>query len=61
MQKWKASKTEEPEVANDPPALEEAYQSVTDTDPWAKAEGLLQDGRSMQQVTLLSASRCRLS
>lgn len=51
-QKWKAEKAEEPEFANDPPTLEEAYRSVTDTDPWAKAEGLLQDGLSMQQVYL---------
>ncbi len=52
LQKWQAPKTEEPDFANDPPALEEAYASVTDTDPWAKAEGLLQDGLSMQKVVL---------
>ena len=51
LQKWTAPKQEEPEFANDPPSLEEAYKSVTDTDPWAKAEGLLQDGLSMQQVS----------
>ena len=50
LQKWKAPKTEEPEFANDPPTLEEVYQSVTDTDPWAKAERQLQEGRSMQEV-----------
>ena len=50
LQKWKAPKQEEPEFANDPPSLEAAYKSVTDTDPWARAEGLLQDGLSMQQV-----------
>lgn len=52
-QQWKAPKAEEPEFANDPPTLEEAYKSVTDTDPWAKAEGLLQDGLSMQQVSIV--------
>jgi hypothetical protein len=52
LQKWKAPKQEEPEFANDPPSLEEAYKSVTDTDAWAKAEGLLQDGHSMQQVPI---------
>ncbi|CAL5228475.1 g11617 [Coccomyxa viridis] len=52
-EQWKAPKAEEPEFANDPPTLEEAYKSVTDTDPWAKAEGLLQDGLSMQQVVEL--------
>ena len=50
LQKWKAPKMEEPEFANDPPTLEEVYQSVTDTDPWAKAERQLQEGRSMQEV-----------
>ncbi|CAK0785988.1 hypothetical protein CVIRNUC_009201 [Coccomyxa viridis] len=49
-EKWKAPKMEEPEFANDPPTLEEVYQSVTDTDPWAKAERQLQEGRSMQEV-----------
>ena len=54
LQKWKAPRIEEPEFANDPPTLEEVYKSVTDTDPWAKAERQLQEGRSMQEVPFRS-------
>ena len=30
--------------------LAEAYKSVTDEDPWTKAESLIESGMTMQQV-----------
>lgn len=50
--KWKPEPQEEPEVANEPPMVNEAYQSVTEDDPWAKAEALLEQGLTMQQVNI---------
>ncbi|CAL8466090.1 g5626 [Coccomyxa elongata] len=47
---WKARPTEEPEFANDPPELDAAFRSVTEQDPWAKAEALLEDGLTVQQM-----------
>ncbi len=49
---WKARPTEEPEFANDPPELDAAFRSVTEQDPWAKAEALLEDGLTVQQVAV---------
>ena len=50
---WAPRATEEPEFANEPPALEEAFRSVTDTDPWERARLLMQEhGMSMQEVRL---------
>jgi hypothetical protein len=48
---WKAQPEEEPEFANDPPELDAAFMSITDQDPWAKAEALLEQGLTVQQVT----------
>lgn len=39
-------------MANEPPMVNEAYQSVTEDDPWAKAEALLEQGLTMQQVNI---------
>ena len=47
---WKAKPVEQPEFANEPPALEEAFHSVTDTDPWARSQAMLAQGMSMQEV-----------
>ncbi len=47
---WKAEPAEEPDFANDPPELDAAFRSVTDQDPWSKAEALLEDGLTVQQV-----------
>ena len=50
---WKPKPAEQPEFANEPPKLEEAFQSVTDTDPWERARTLMQEqGLSMQEVGL---------
>lgn len=47
---WKAEPAEEPEFANDPPELDAAFMSVTEQDAWAKADGLLESGLTVQQV-----------
>ncbi|KAK9902019.1 hypothetical protein WJX75_001351 [Coccomyxa subellipsoidea] len=47
---WKAQPEEEPEFANDPPELDAAFMSITDQDPWAKAEALLEQGLTVQQM-----------
>ncbi|EIE18583.1 DUF221-domain-containing protein [Coccomyxa subellipsoidea C-169] len=47
---WKAEPAEEPDFANDPPELDAAFRSVTDQDPWSKAEALLEDGLTVQQM-----------
>ena len=47
---WKPRPLEQPEFANSPPALEEAFHSVTDTDPWARSQAMLAQGLSMQEA-----------
>jgi hypothetical protein len=45
--------SEEPQIANDPPEVAAAFQSVTEDDPWAKAEALLESGLTVQQASPL--------
>ena len=57
---WAPRPTEEPEFANEPPALEEAFRSVTDTDPWERARLLMKEhGMSMQEVRLPPCPSCK--